>query len=303
MIMWTSKKYIVPIAPDLKLAFKVGRKNIMKRSRKSRRIVLPVYSSSIRAQDYQSQFDNAMAILKTDKIVKSKTAKTKKPNSTSKAARTTKQPTASRMRKVPAFLAPVIILVGAVGALLFTAHMENMKTIEPSKTFSNAAATPAAKPQAPAQQFLPKSVPTHITVASVGIDADIVPVGQDANGSIEMPPLFDWVTGWYNLSPTPGEKGPAIIVGHVDNYKGISVFWHLRDVQPGAIVNVSRTDGSTVKFKVDSLQQFDKSAFPTQEVYGNIDHAGLRLITCGGAFDSSTKDYTQNTVVFASMVK
>jgi hypothetical protein len=68
------------------------------------------------------------------------------------------------------------------------------------------------------------------------------------------------------------------------------------------IFEVQRVDGSTMKFKVDSVKQFSQSNFPTNEVYGNINYAGIRLITCGGTFNSQTHHYSDNTVVFGSLV-
>lgn len=188
--------------------------------------------------------------------------------------------------------------MGLAGSIYFGLQTQKVKRLEPAKTF----ATPVKILAAAKPKFLPRSEPTHITIPSVGIDTGVISVGQDASGGIQMPPLFDMTTGWYNLSPTPGEKGPAIIVGHVDTYKGISVFWRLREVQPGDMVEIARADGKVAKFKVEALKQFEQSNFPTSEVYGNIDHAGLRLITCGGAFDHSSGQYTQNTVVYASLI-
>jgi hypothetical protein len=65
---------------------------------------------------------------------------------------------------------------------------------------------------------------------------------------------------------------------------------------------VTRTDGSTVTFQVDSVARYPKDAFPTDAVYGDIDHAGLRLITCGGEFDRAARSYKDNIVVYASAV-
>ncbi|MBI4101059.1 class F sortase, partial [Candidatus Microgenomates bacterium] len=95
----------------------------------------------------------------------------------------------------------------------------------------------------------------------------------------------------------------AIVVGHIDNYRGPAVFWKLGQLQPGDVVEIDRADGTTVKFKVEAIKQFSQDQFPTAEVYGNIDHAGLRLITCGGQFNRITRQYSDNTVVFASMVQ
>jgi sortase (surface protein transpeptidase) len=198
----------------------------------------------------------------------------------------------------------IFIIVGAAGIAFFTIQTTQGSSLEPAKTFGSA--QPVGGQQKKAEKSKPKylahSVPTHIAVPAVGIDAPIKPVGKDPAGGIEMPALFDWTTGWYTGSPSPGQLGPAIIVGHVDTYKGISVFWKLRDVKPGDEIQISRTDGKLVTYKVAALKQFEQAAFPTKEVYGNIDHAGLRLITCGGAFNKATESYTQNTVVYADMV-
>jgi sortase (surface protein transpeptidase) len=197
-----------------------------------------------------------------------------------------------------AVITATLIVIGVSGMAYFGTQIAQGHKLEPLKTFSSPPSVKAATGIRP----LARSTPTRITVPAVGIDVPVTSVGRDSAGSIEMPPLFDWTTGWYKYSPTPGETGPAIIVGHVDTYKGISVFWHLRDIQRGDIINISRADGSTAKFKVTALKQFSQSDFPTQEVYGNIKYPGLRLITCGGAFDKQTESYTQNTVVYAFMV-
>jgi sortase (surface protein transpeptidase) len=200
-------------------------------------------------------------------------------------------------------LAPVLfIILGISGVSFFGWQTVNVNKLESVKTFSVASAQSVkAKPAKP--KGLPRSEPTHISIPSIGIDAGVMQVGLAADGSLETPPVLDYITGWYRGSPTPGEIGPSVIDGHVDNYKGISVFWRLRELTPGAEVDIARADGSTVKFKVDALQQFDQDDFPTKAVYGNINHAGLRLITCGGTFDTATGHYNQNTVVFASMVQ
>ncbi|HVV66754.1 MAG TPA: class F sortase [Candidatus Saccharimonadales bacterium] len=193
-------------------------------------------------------------------------------------------------------LSIVMVLFGLTGAVYFGMQIYAGHKIEPVKTFSSTTPVPLAA------KALPASVPTHISAPSVGIDASVMTVGRDSDGSIQMPPLFDWTTGWYKYSPSPGQVGPSVIVGHVDTYKGISVFWRLRDLQRGDIIDVTRADGRTVKFKVTALKQFNQNNFPTQEVYGNIQYPGLRLITCGGSFDQQTESYTQNTVVYAFMV-
>ncbi|MBC7746531.1 class F sortase [Pedobacter sp.] len=148
---------------------------------------------------------------------------------------------------------------------------------------------------------LTASLPTKLEVPDIGLTTDIISTGKNDDGTLAVPDRYN-IAAWYQYSPTPGEIGPAIIVGHVDNYLGPAVFFNLKDLQPGQLIHVTRQDGSIVQFKVDTLALFDQDNFPTAEVYGNIDYQGLRLITCGGVFNPLTGYYTQNTVVYASYV-
>ena len=149
------------------------------------------------------------------------------------------------------------------------------------------------------------SAPVALSVPSIGIDdAALVELGRNADGTVEVPSLDDPDArpGWYRDSPTPGALGPAIILGHVDSRRyGPGVFYDLADLQPGAVVEVARADGSVAHFAVDSVREVAKRDFPTIEVYGNLDHAGLRLITCGGEFDPDASSYESNIIVFASL--
>ncbi|MGH7196041.1 MAG: class F sortase [Candidatus Saccharimonadales bacterium] len=195
-----------------------------------------------------------------------------------------------------------LIIAGLAGVGLFGSQIVYGKQLEPTKTFS-AAAKPATVVKK-TEYSLPRSIPTHIAIPAVNISANIISVGRDSSGAIQMPPILaTHTTGWYHYSPTPGQIGPAVIVGHVDNYQTVSVFWRLRYLKPGNIITINRADGSIVKFKVTALKQFAQADFPTEKVYGNINHAGLRLITCGGSFSHQTGSYNQNTVVYATIVK
>lgn len=107
--------------------------------------------------------------------------------------------------------------------------------------------------------------------------------------------------GWYTPGPAPGEKGPAVIAGHVTWNGKPGVFHRLSSLKAGDTIEVARTDGKSSKFTVSRIAQYPKNKFPTIEVYKNIDHAGLRLITCGGQYDASQHYYPDNVVVFANL--
>lgn len=193
-----------------------------------------------------------------------------------------------------------LIVSGLLGGLYFGRQLLHADPKPPQVV--SLKAPPAFEKSSTTQQSLSPSEPIRVRIPAIGVDAAIVTVGQNADGTLQTPSLFDHNVGWYRLGPTPGEVGPSIMVGHVDNYKGPSVFWRLAELRPGDTIEVSRKDGQIVTFQVASAEQFDQNAFPTEKVYGNIDNAGLRLITCGGTFNQDTGRYTHNTVILADMI-
>jgi hypothetical protein len=145
---------------------------------------------------------------------------------------------------------------------------------------------------------LERSVPLRLLIPAIGVNTPLMDLGQKSDGTLQVPPS-GFPAGWYTGAPTPGQLGPAIIVGHID-WNGPGVFFRLHALRPGDEVTVTRTDGSRPVFRVSRVAQFPKSAFPTTLVYGNINHPGLRLITCGGSFTSGS--YVDDIVVFADFV-
>lgn len=195
----------------------------------------------------------------------------------------------------------VVVLIGAIGIFYFGGQVLRADPAPPPASI--ALPTPVeAKPVKQESNSLAPSQPHQLVIPAIGVNAGIMTVGRQADGTMQTPSLYDHQAGWYELGPTPGEIGPAIIVGHVDNYQGPSVFWRLGQLKASDEIQVARKDGKTAKFRVTSVEQFDQNAFPTERVYGNTDKAELRLITCGGTFDNSTGRYTHNTVVFASLI-
>jgi sortase (surface protein transpeptidase) len=148
---------------------------------------------------------------------------------------------------------------------------------------------------------LTKSNPTRIEVPSIGVDSSLIGLGLDSEGAMQVPET-GFPAGWYTGAPTPGEIGPAIIAGHVDWAGAPGVFFELPNLQPGAEIAVTREDGSIARFEVTEVTAFPKNEFPTDLVYGTLDYAGLRLVTCGGAFDQSASSYKDNIVAFAKLV-
>lgn len=149
--------------------------------------------------------------------------------------------------------------------------------------------------------MLPASVPVRLEIPAIGVDSGLMPLGLLADGSLEVPPE-GFPAGWYTGAPTPGELGPAVIAGHVDWAGSPGVFYDLRDLQPGDEITIMREDGTAAVFRVTSLEQFPKDEFPSTSVYGPLDFAGLRLITCAGSFDREARSYLDNIVAFAELI-
>lgn len=161
------------------------------------------------------------------------------------------------------------------------------------------ATTPPGQGQI-ATQGLARSAPVRVEVPAIGVDSDLMDLGLRDNGTLEVPPE-GFPAGWFTGAPTPGEIGPAIIVGHVDWGGEPGVFYALHELKAGDEITVTREDGSTAVFRVTEVAEYPKDDFPTELVYGDLDYAGLRLITCGGVFDPVTGNYEDNIIAFAQL--
>ncbi|MEU3647878.1 class F sortase [Lentzea sp. NPDC034063] len=150
---------------------------------------------------------------------------------------------------------------------------------------------------------LPASEPTEVRIPKIGAKSSLVPLGLNPDETIEVPPVEQPMqAGWYKLARTPGEPGPAVLLGHVDGNKQPGIFFRLKELVAGDEVEVSRKDGTTARFRVTRTEQIAKDSFPTEAVYGDTTTPELRLITCGGSFDTAAHSYRDNVIVYAKLV-
>jgi sortase (surface protein transpeptidase) len=143
--------------------------------------------------------------------------------------------------------------------------------------------------------------PTGIYIKTLKINAPIVPVGLAPDDTLQVPE-DEKAVGWYIYGALPGDVGTSVITGHLDTTYGPAVFWHLKNLRPGDSIEISRSDGSKASFRVDSLQEYSQDNFPIEQVYGKTDSASLRLITCSGTYNKKLGRYSNNLVVYASLV-
>ncbi|GAB3909895.1 class F sortase [Kibdelosporangium lantanae] len=176
------------------------------------------------------------------------------------------------------------------------------RAVSPPAAGDNAPVAVAEGAPAQADAGLPASPPTEVEIPKIGAKSSLVSLDLNADGTVQVPPVSTPMqAGWYDKAPTPGETGPAVILGHVDGNKQPGILFRLKDVAKGDDVLVTRQDGRHLRFVVDRVEQVAKDAFPTDEVYGDTTGPELRLITCGGVFDHAAHSYKDNIVVFAKL--
>lgn len=206
-----------------------------------------------------------------------------------------------------ALVAAVAVVVAVTGQQ--QAPQPARATADPSRSSAPSVpppaqpSTPAPGSGAPAADAPAVAEPVSVGISSLGVTSDLLRLDLNDDGSVEVPPLEpDDKAGWYQRGPAPGAVGPAVILGHVDSAEyGPGVFFDLGALQPGDEVEVARADGTVAVFAVDRVERHPKVEFPTIAVYGNTPDAQLRLITCGGNFDSSVRSYEDNIIAFATM--
>lgn len=219
---------------------------------------------------------------------------------------------ARRPGRMAAIVLAVLLLLGGAAAL--TVGLLGQDADPPAPAAATAPATSSAAPEpddapptppAPEPPAAPVPLPVAVSIPAIGVQSDLITLGLNPDGTLAVPqpgPDYD-KAAWFDGSPRPGAIGPAVIEGHVDSAaNGPSVFYELGALVPGDRVDVTREDGSVVTFVVDDVRVVPKADFPTLDVYGNTERPELRLITCGGPFDSSAGSYVDNVVVFASQI-
>ncbi|HUQ55980.1 class F sortase [Lentzea sp.] len=188
------------------------------------------------------------------------------------------------------------------GLLLALAVLTGCATA-PDVVLPTAPAPASTTPVSGAGRAMPPSEPTEVRIPEIGATSSLVPLGLNADETVEVPPVsLPMQAGWYELARTPGEAGPAVLLGHVDGDEKPGIFFRLSDLVAGDEVEVSRKDGTTARFRVRGTEQVAKDSFPTEAVYGDTEEPELRLITCGGGFDEKARSYRDNIIVYATLI-
>ena len=145
------------------------------------------------------------------------------------------------------------------------------------------------------------AIPVRIRIPAIGVAAKVIPLHLNRNQTLQVPKNFAQ-TGWFVGGPEPGEAGAAVVAGHVDSKSGPAVFYRLRALVRGDRISITLKDGTVVRYVITGTKAVSKKRFPWRLVYRKTSDPTLRLITCDGAFDSSTGHYVDNYIVFAKLL-
>lgn len=204
-------------------------------------------------------------------------------------------------------MAAAVLLLAAAGCLTvgLRGHYGALadappQAVSPPGSLLAGASGGTAGPAAGAPLPSPGVAPASLQIPAIGVAASLGELGVNADQTVQVPADFAQ-PGWYGLGPIPGQLGSAVILGHVDSYRGPAVFFRLRSLQPGDEVEVSLVDGTVVHFRVTVVATYPKDRFPAQLVYAPHGGSVLNLVTCGGDFDTDTRSYLSNVVVTSTI--
>jgi len=205
-----------------------------------------------------------------------------------------------RHRLLLAPAAAALVVGAAVAARLLESRPERAQgpakasAVEETARRSLVAARRSARRQMP--------IPVRISIPAIGVDAPIVRLGLNPDRTIQVPKNFA-EAGWFEPGPEPGERGAAVIVGHLDSPLGPGVFYRLHELHVGAVIKIKVRDGRTVRFIARSMIRVPKSRFPTVRVYVHTGPPALRLVTCAGELNWATGHHRDNYIVFAALAR
>jgi hypothetical protein len=204
-------------------------------------------------------------------------------------------------RRSPRSRTAAVLLLAALTALTGCSAGSEPGAALPPAHISRATA-PAPTASAAPVKPMARSLPVRVRVPAAGVDAGpILDLGLNGDGTVEVPSVADADRiGWYDKGVTPGQTGPAVLIGHFDTARGPAVLKDVSKVRVGDEITVTRADGTTAVFRVRELEQVDKHAFPTAKVYGDTARPELRIVTCGGELvDGHRPD---NIILYADLV-
>jgi LPXTG-site transpeptidase (sortase) family protein len=210
------------------------------------------------------------------------------------------------MGGVVVFLVAVVILLQSSHLMPGTSEAKVASTTPTSGTVTTLGTAPTggvdpSAPTTPVTTPHPIMDPFRIVIPAIGVDAKMVYVGIQHDGTMDVPPYG--LAAWYKGGAAPGAPGPAVIIGHVDSKKKPDVFHRLGELKAGDLIMVYDRSGNVATFQADTSELVLKTKLPVDRVWNKTTQPVLRLITCGGKWDASIGHYLSNLIVYCHLVK
>lgn len=142
----------------------------------------------------------------------------------------------------------------------------------------------------------------NLNIPSIGLHTKLDKTQLDSDGHL-MVPSNPHQAAWYENGPRIGQSGTALITGHLDSAAEPGVFYNLHKIAVGDEIHIGLENGLVAKYTVDKAVSYPQNnSFPWSEVYSETGPSQIRIITCDGVYSSQTKHYSQNLVVYATLV-
>ncbi|WP_456276261.1 class F sortase [Bacillus sp. AK128] len=143
-------------------------------------------------------------------------------------------------------------------------------------------------------------IPSSLSIPAIEVHAEIMNVGLLENGQMGVPSDYMEV-GWFEPGTKPGDRGNAVLAGHVDSKTGPAIFFNLEKLEIGDEVVVTGEKGETLTFIVRDKKVFPKENAPVSEIFGYTSRRMLNLITCTGTFDRKQGGHIDRLVIYTEL--
>lgn len=157
---------------------------------------------------------------------------------------------------------------------------------------------------APSAPPVPKQVgslvPVKLEIPAAGIDKEVIGVGVNKKGEMDVPSGESDYVGWYKYGAKPGQKGVAVMDAHV-----YAAFKNLKRVDVGDDVYVSGEGGTQLHFRVTKVGTYKLATLSPATLFSGVGTTGryLNFITCAGTFSAKAGTYSHRLIVFAELVQ
>lgn len=191
----------------------------------------------------------------------------------------------------------LLILVACVGLGVLLNYRHNI--LNSQNIPANSKEIPLTQPT---QRGVNIGEPIKFSIPKLSVESDIEYVGMEPDGRMGDP-ISPYTVAWWKLGARPGQKGSAVLAGHLDTPQGTpGIFWDLDTLEVGDEIKITDDNGNELDFEVFKKQIYLDSEFPIEEVFGKDDDSYLNLITCEGTFDIESKNYDKRYVVFSKLI-